>query len=98
MLSGSLFRTPEQASSIGPAIGMAFGMLGGTMWPLEIVPDAMRLAGHAVPHAWAVDGWTTLLSRGGGVGDIATDLAVLTGFAVVLLGLAITRLRRRMLA
>jgi ABC-2 type transport system permease protein len=98
MLSGSLFRTPEQASSIGPAIGMAFGMLGGTMWPLEIVPEPMRVAGHAVPHAWAVDGWTTLLSRGGGVGDIATDLAVLTAFAVVLLGLAITRLRRRMLA
>src|SRR5690349_16918958 len=33
MLSGSLFRTPEQATSIGPALGIALGMLGGCMWP-----------------------------------------------------------------
>lgn len=94
MLSGTVFRTPEQASAIGPAIGIALGMLGGCMWPLEIVPPAVRTLGHFTPHSWAVDGWTEILSRGGGVADIALPLAVLTGCAAALLTLASLRLRR----
>jgi ABC-2 type transport system permease protein len=94
MVSGTLFRTPEQATAIGPAVGIAFGMLGGCMWPLEIVPEPVRLIGHLSPHAWAVDAWVTLLSRGGGVADIAGYLAILAGYAVVLLSIASLRLRR----
>jgi len=97
VLSGTLFRTPEQASSVGPPIGIVAGMLGGCMWPLEIVPDAMRTVGHALPHAWAVDAWTTLLSRAGGVADIAPQLGVLAAYAAVLLGVASFRLRRHLI-
>lgn len=94
MVGGTLFRTPEQAGAIGPAVGIAFAMLGGCMWPLEIVPESVRLAGHATPHAWAVDAWANLLSRGGNLADIAGYLAILAGYAVVLLTVASLRLRR----
>lgn len=94
LLSGTLFKTPEQATAIGPAVGIAFAMLGGCMWPLAIVSGAMRAVGHVTPHAWAVDAWTDLLSRGGTVASIAPDLAVLAGFAALFLGLATLRLRR----
>jgi ABC-2 type transport system permease protein len=94
MASGTFFRTADQASAIGPAVGIAFGMLGGCMWPLEIVPQSVRLAGHATPHAWAVDAWVTVLSRGGGLADIAGYLAILAGYAVVLFALASSRLQR----
>ena len=94
MVSGTIFRTSEQAGAIGPAVGIAFGMLGGCMWPLEIVPESVRLAGHFTPHAWAVDAWVTLLSRGGGLVDIAGYLAILATYAVVLLAIASFRLRR----
>jgi len=94
MVSGTLFRTPEQATAIGPAVGIAFGMLGGCMWPLEIVPQSVRLLGHATPHAWAVDAWVTVLSRGGGLVDIAGYLAILAGYAVALFAFASFRLRR----
>ncbi|WP_405067553.1 ABC transporter permease [Kribbella sp. NBC_01510] len=96
MLSGAAFKTPDQASAIGPVIGIAFAMLGGCMWPLEIVPDKVRILGHVTPHAWAVDAWITVLSRAGGVADIATNLAVLTGFAVGMLALASVLLQRRL--
>ena len=94
MASGALFRTPEQASAIGPALGITFGMLGGCMWPLEIVPQSVRMVGHATPHAWAVDAWVTVLSRGGSLADIAGYLAILAGYAVALLAFASLRLRR----
>jgi ABC-2 type transport system permease protein len=98
VLAGTLFRTPEQAGAIGPAIGIAFGMLGGTMWPLGIVPPVMRTIGHLTPHAWAVDGWIEILSRGGGILQIGTQLAVLGAFALALLGIASVRLGRRLTA
>lgn len=98
VLAGTLFRTPEQAGAIGPAIGIAFGMLGGTMWPLEIVPPVMKTIGHLTPQAWAVDGWVELLSRGGGILQIGTQLAVLGAFAVALLTVASVRLGRRLTA
>ncbi len=94
MLSGTLFRTPEQATAIGPAVGITLGMLGGCMWPLAIVGPAMRQIGHLTPHAWAVDAWTDLVSRGGGVGSIAIQLGVLAVFAVGFMSLATWRLRR----
>ncbi|TCC16063.1 ABC transporter permease [Kribbella sindirgiensis] len=96
MLSGALFKTPDQASAIGPVIGIAFAMLGGCMWPLEIVPDAVQTLGHATPHAWAIDAWITVLSRDGGLADIATDLAVLAAFATAMLGLASIVHQRRL--
>lgn len=98
MLSGALFHTAEQASAIGPALGIALGMLGGCMWPLEIASPLMRTIGHFTPHAWAVDAWTALLSRDGTVVTIAPKLAVLGAFALALLALASARLRRRILA
>ncbi|MGR6998239.1 hypothetical protein ACU686_09355 [Yinghuangia aomiensis] len=96
MLSGALFRTPEQASAIGPALGIGLGMLGGCMWPLAIVPAWLRSVGHAVPHGWAVDAWTELLSRHGGLLDIGRQLTVLAGFAVGLIALAVVMLHRRL--
>jgi ABC-2 type transport system permease protein len=94
MLSGTLFRTPEQAGAIGPAVGIAFGMLGGCMWPLEVVPPTVRALGHVTPHAWAVDAWVEVLSRGGGLPQIAGYLGILALYAVALLTLASLRLRR----
>jgi ABC-2 type transport system permease protein len=98
MLMGTIFSTPEQAGSIGPMLGIALGMLGGCMWPLEIVPEPMRQFGHLFPHAWAMDAWIELIGRGGGLSSIATNLAVLGGFVVVLFPLATWRLRRTIVA
>jgi linearmycin/streptolysin S transport system permease protein len=94
MLFGSVLRTAEQATSIGPPVGIALGMLGGCMWPLAIVPEPMRAVGHLFPHAWAMDAFIALIAKGESVAGIAPQLAVLAGFAAALLALATWRLRR----
>ena len=96
MLAGTLFSTPEQATAIGPALGIAFAMLGGCMWPLSIVGPTMRFVGHFTPQAWAVDAWTRLLSQHGTVISIAPQLLVLGAFAASALALASWRLRRQL--
>ena len=94
MLLGSVLRNAEQATSIGPPVGIALGMLGGCMWPLAIVPQPMRVVGHLFPQAWAMDAFIALIARNTGLGGITRELAVLAAFAAVLLVLATWRLRR----
>jgi ABC-2 type transport system permease protein len=94
MLLGSILRTPQQASAVGPIAGIGLGMLGGCMWPLEIVPPAMRTLGHVTPHAWAVEALVALGGEGARLGDVLTEVAVLAAFAAALLPLAVWRLAR----
>ena len=94
LLVGATVSDPEQAQAAGIPIAIALAMLGGCMWPLEIVPPFMRTIGHLTPHAWAMDAWVALIFDRAGVADIAVELAVLAAFAVVLGLLARRRLRR----
>ncbi|HEX5590771.1 MAG TPA: ABC transporter permease [Candidatus Limnocylindrales bacterium] len=94
MLVGTLARNASQAGALGPALGMALGLLGGTMVPPEVFPDIMQTLSHATPHAWAMDGFRSLLLDDAGIVEIAPQLAVLVAFAIVLVGLAAYRFRR----
>jgi len=94
LLMGTFARTEDQTGAIGPAIGIALGMLGGCMWPLVIVPPIMRTIGHATPHAWAMDGFIALIANGAHARDIAGKLLALAVFAVLLLGAGVWSLRR----
>jgi ABC-2 type transport system permease protein len=94
MLLGAVLRNAEQATSIGPPVGIALGMLGGCMWPLAIVPEPMRVVGHLFPQAWAMDAFIALIARDAGLAGITLQLAVLAAFAAALLVLATWRLRR----
>jgi ABC-2 type transport system permease protein len=94
LLIGSLASRPEQVPAIGIPVSMGLAMLGGCMWPLEVVPPALQTVGHLTPHAWAMDAWIALSFEGGGPSAIASDLLVLGATAAVLLALAAWRLRR----
>jgi ABC-2 type transport system permease protein len=54
----------------------------------------MRVVGHLFPHAWAMDAFIDLIAEDAGLTGIAANLAVLLGFAVVLLTVATWRLHR----
>lgn len=84
MLFGSILRTPQQAG-VGVPLGIGLGMLGGCMWPLEIVSPTMRTIGHLTPHAWAMDGFIELIGSGGKLVDIAPQLGVLLAIALTLI-------------
>lgn len=94
MLAGAILRTPEQAG-LGVPLGIGLGMLGGCMWPLEIVGPTMRAIGHVTPHAWAMDGFISLL-QGKTIADITMELGVLALFALVLIGISVPLFRRKL--
>jgi ABC-2 type transport system permease protein len=94
MLVGSLVRSPTQASVFGPPIGIVMAMLGGCMWPREVMGGALDAVGHVFPHSWAVDGLLALTVPGGSVGAVLPELAVLTAMALALSWPAIHLFRR----
>lgn len=98
MLMGATFRNDQQAGGIAVMAGLGLAALGGCMLPLELFTPTMRTLAHATPHAWAVEGFAELVYRGGSLGDITTEVAVLGAYAAVLVAIASWRLRRVMTA
>ncbi len=94
MLVGAWSRNADQASSLGVFVGLALGALGGCMIPIQIMPDTMQAFAKLIPHSWALLGLQSLVRDGGGIDTVTTNLLVLAGFAVVLMGLAAWRFRR----
>ena len=98
LLLGSVFNNDQQAGSVALLLGLGLAALGGSMVPIELFPDTMRTIAHVTPHAWGNDAFAALVRRDGNVVDILPELAVLAGFAIVLLTLATWRLRRAITA
>lgn len=94
MLLGALARNEQQAVAIAVPVGIVLGMLGGCMWPLSVVGPVMNRIGHLTPQAWAMDAWNDLIA-GRGLGAIATEVVVLTAFAMAFWVLALYGLSRR---
>ncbi len=94
MLLGAVARSADQAVAIAVPTGIALAMLGGTLWPLEVVTPAMRVVGYLTPHAWAMAAWSGIVNESAGVGEVGLQLAVLLGWLVALLLPAGWALRR----
>ncbi len=91
---GALVDNENQSTAVGLSLGLALAALGGCMVPFEVFPDWLQTAAHITPHAWAVDAFTEVIQRDGGLGQIVTELTVLALYGVALLAGASVALRR----
>jgi ABC-type multidrug transport system permease subunit len=81
---GGLFRTTQQAESLGWLVGMVIAALGGCWWPNEIMPSAVRAVSRAVPTSWAMDGLHGVITFGRGAEAIVLPSLVLICFGLIL--------------
>jgi len=82
-------RTEEQAISVAVVLGIVCGLLGGCMYPLDVVGPAVRALGHVVPQAWAMDAFVKLIYNHAGLSAVLPEVGALAVFAVVLGALAL---------
>jgi ABC-2 type transport system permease protein len=82
-------RTEEQAISVAVVLGIVCGLLGGCMYPLDVVGPAVRAVGHVVPQAWAMDAFVKLIYNHVGFTAVLPEIGALAAFAVVLGALAV---------
>ena len=87
MLITAFSRTPAQVASIGSAIMLIFGILGGSFINLEQFPPFMQTVSKITPNAWGLDGFTTL-ALGGTLKNLTEPITALLIMGAVLFGVA----------
>lgn len=97
LLITALARTPGQVSTVGTALMLTFGILGGSFINIDMMPGWFALLSRITPNAWGLDGFATL-AMGGGLADILGDLVGLLIMGGLLFAIAAFILRRRGLA
>ncbi|MDP1624219.1 MAG: ABC transporter permease [bacterium] len=88
MFITALARTPAQVGSVGSAIMLIFGILGGSFISLEMMPPTVQMVSKITPNAWALDGFTTL-ALGGTLPHLSTPISALLTMGMVLFGTAV---------
>jgi ABC-2 type transport system permease protein len=88
MFITALARTPAQVGSVGSAVMLIFGILGGSFISLEMMPLAVQMVSKITPNAWALDGFTTL-ALGGTLTHLSTPITALLTMGMILFGIAV---------
>jgi ABC-2 type transport system permease protein len=96
IFSAALTKSRHTAEGILLFLILSMSALGGSWWPLEIVPDFMQKAAHVLTiNAWAMDGFGELLWYGKGVFDILPECVILLVFAFLFFTIGLLRFRMR---
>ena len=94
MLVTALARTPAQIGSIGSALMLIFGILGGSFIQLENMPPLIQTLSKITPNAWGLDGFTTL-ALGGTLPNLREPITALLIMGTVLFGVAVLLFNRQ---
>ena len=93
VLVSALVRTRDQLGGLAPLLATGLAMLGGCLWPVEILSPVMQTVAKLTPTGWAVMGLTDVVARNQGVASAVTPTLVLVGFAAVSLGIGVRLLK-----
>jgi len=94
MLVTALARTPAQVGSIGSALMLIFGILGGSFINLQQMPPLVKTLSKITPNAWGLDGFTTL-ALGGTLPNLREPITALLIMGAVLFGVAVVLFNRQ---
>jgi ABC-2 type transport system permease protein len=83
LLIGGLFRTTQQAESLGWLFGMVLSALGGCWWPLEIMPRTAQIIGWFVPTYWSMKALHGVVTFGRGFEAIVGPSLIVIGFGAL---------------
>ena len=81
LLLAVLCRTRKQLEGLSTLLILTMSALGGSWFPLALVPEGFRTIGHFTLNAWAMDGFQGILWYGKGLGGIWLEIAVLVAIA-----------------
>lgn len=83
-----------QAIQFFPFIALPTFLLSGIFVPVETLPGWLQPLAYLLPPTWAIQALRDVMLRGGGLQEVWLPVAVLAGFAVGFVALAIGGLRR----
>ena len=93
MFITALARSPAQVASLGSALMLIFGILGGSFIDPDQMPPLVRTISKITPNAWGLDGFTTL-ALGGTLPNLVEPVTALLIMGAVLFGVAVVLFSR----
>ncbi|MGE5830872.1 MAG: ABC transporter permease [Micromonosporaceae bacterium] len=88
LLAGAFAKTAEGASAIANLVVLPMAFLSGAFFPLQAAPAWLQTISQALPLRHLVDAMLDVMVRGQGAASALPAVAILTGFAVVVGGIA----------
>lgn len=92
----ALVRTEKQAGIMSWLVVMLMSVLGGSMFPAESLPAAVRPLSLFTLNYWAVEGFLDLMVRQAAVAVVVPRTVLLAVVGVILVGLGQLLMRRRL--
>lgn len=94
MLSG-IVKTQAQLGAMAPVILTSTSMLGGCMWPLEIVNNKVLLfLAELTPQKWAIQGMEAIAAKGMGFEAAIIPSIVLFAMGIVFFGIGVKMVKQ----
>lgn len=94
MLSGFI-KTQGQLGSLAPIVLTSTSMLGGCMWPLEIVNNkALLFLAELTPQKWAIQGIESIASKGMGFSAAILPTIVLIAMGLIYFMIGVSNLNK----
>jgi ABC-2 type transport system permease protein len=89
-------RTELQVIQFIPLVIVPQGLLGGLLFPVNQLPDALNAVAHVLPLTYAIEGLREVVLKGADLssGVVQADLLVLAGIAIFFIVLASTTIKR----
>ncbi|HJS20664.1 MAG TPA: ABC transporter permease [Anaerolineales bacterium] len=94
LLITALASSPAQVGSVGTAIMLIFGILGGSFINLEQMPPLVQTLSKITPNAWGMEGFTTL-ALGGTLADLAEPIIALLIMGAMLFSISVMLFNRK---
>ena len=83
ILLAAIARTEGQIGGLSTLLVWGLGILGGAFIPIFILDNFLGPVVKIIPQYWANRALSSLMLRGLGLADVATEIAALLGFTVV---------------
>jgi len=93
MVITAFARSPAQVGSVGSALMLIFGILGGSFITLDQLPPFVQSISKITPNAWGLDGFTTL-ALGGTLQNLGEPILALLIMGSVLFGISVVLFSR----
>ncbi|MDR7869854.1 MAG: ABC transporter permease [Tissierellaceae bacterium] len=90
LLLAGVVKTHSQLSSLTPILLTSTSMLGGAMWPLEIVQSKfIRLLANITPQKWAIEAMEQIVIYNGNISDVLPSMGVLLLMSIIFFSIGV---------
>ena len=93
IMLATLVKTRKGVDSAAVLGSLILAPLGGSWWPLFIMPEWMQNLGRLTPHGWANQAFNKLMLFGATAGDVVWEMVSLSLFGLAFIAICLWRFR-----